>query len=103
MSVHDELELLVEGGLPPLDALAAATSGPAEFLGLADSLGTVEPGRSADLVILDADPIADIRNTRRIHAVVRGGRYFGPEERERLLAAARAEAARAVPSPPAQQ
>lgn len=102
-SLHDELALLVEGGLTPLEALAAATSGPAEFLGLADSLGTIEPGRSADLVILDADPLADIRNTRRIHAVVRGGRLIGPEERQRLLATARAEAARAVPSPPAQQ
>jgi imidazolonepropionase-like amidohydrolase len=102
-SLHDELELLVAGGLSPLDALAAATSGPAEFLGLSDSLGTVEPGRSADLVVLDASPLTDIRNTRRIHAVIRGGRYIGPEERERLLAAARAEAARAVPSPPAQQ
>lgn len=102
-SLHDELELLVEGGLSPMDALAAATSGPAEFLGLADSIGTVRPGRSADLVILEANPLADIRNTRRIHAVIRGGRYIGPAERQRLLAAARAEAARAVPSPPAQQ
>ncbi len=102
-SLHDELELLVQGGLSPLDALAAATSGPAEFLGLADSLGTVQAGRRADLVVLDANPITDIRNTRRIHAVIRGGRYIGPEDRQRLLAAARAAAARAVPSPPAQQ
>ncbi len=102
-SLHDELALLVEGGLSPLDALAAATIRPAEFLGLSDSLGTVEAGRVADLVILDADPLADIRNTRRIHAVVRGGRYIGPDERQRLLTTARAEAARAVPSPPALQ
>ena len=81
----------------------SATTGPAEFLGLSDSLGTVEPGKAADLVLLDADPVADIANIRRIHAVVRGGRYIGPEERERLLATARAEAARAVPSPPANQ
>ena len=102
-SLHDELELLVEGGLSPLDALAAATIGPAEFLGLADSLGTVQAGRGADLVILDANPLTDIRNTRRIHAVVRGGRYIGPEDRQWLLDAARAAAAGAVPSPPAQQ
>ena len=102
-SLHDELELLVEGGLSPVDALAAATVRPAEFLGISDSLGTVEPGRGADLVILDANPLLDIRNIRRVHAVVRGGRYIGPEERQRLLATARREAARAVPSPPAQQ
>ena len=102
-SLHDELELLVEGGLSPFDALAAATIRPAEYLGLSDSLGTVEPGRGADLVILDANPLLDIRNIRRVHAVVRGGRYIGPEERQRLLATARREAARAVPSPPAQQ
>jgi hypothetical protein len=102
-SLHDELGMLVEGGMSPAAALATATSAPAEYLGLSDSLGTVEPGKLADLVLLDADPLVDIANTRRIHAVVRGGRYIGPEDRERLLATARAEAARAVPSPPANQ
>lgn len=102
-SLHDELGMLVESGLSPAAALASATSGPADYLGLSDSLGTVEPGQIADLVLLDADPLADIANTRRIHAVIRGGRYIGPEDRERLLATARAEAARAVPSPPAHQ
>jgi hypothetical protein len=102
-SLHDELQLLVDGGLSPIEALRTATTAPAEFLGLSDSLGTVEVGKAADLVILDADPLSDIANIRRIHAVVRGGRYIGPDERERLLATARAEAARAVPSPPANQ
>ena len=102
-SLHDELAMMVDGGMSPAAALAAATSGPAEYLGLLDSLGTVETGKVADLVLLDADPLADIANTRRIHAVIRGGRYIGPEDRARLLATARAEAARAVPSPPANQ
>lgn len=102
-SLHDELELLVESGLSPRAALHAATAGPAEFLGMSDSAGTVAPGKVADLVILDADPLADITNVRRIHAVVRGGRYIGPEDRARLLSLARTEAARAVPSPPARQ
>ena len=102
-SLHDELAMMVDGGMSPPAALATATSGPADYLGLSDSLGTVEPGKVADLVLLEADPLADIANTRRIHAVIRGGRYIGPEDRERLLATARAEAARAVPSPPANQ
>ena len=102
-SLHDELEMLVEGGLSPLDAVRAATVRPAEFLGLSDSLGTIEPGKSADLVVLDADPLADITNIRRVYAVIRGGRYIGPADRDRLLGTARAEARRAIPSPPAHQ
>jgi hypothetical protein len=102
-SLHDELEMLVAGGLSTLEALEAATSGPAEFLGLSDSLGSIEAGKAADLVVLDANPLADIANVRRVHAVVRGGRYLGPADLERLLATARAEAARATPSPPARQ
>jgi hypothetical protein len=102
-SLHDELELLVEAGLTPAAALAAATTGPAEYLGLRDSLGTIEPGRAADLVILDADPLADIRNIRRVHAVVSRGRLIDQAARAALLDSARARAARAVPSPPAAQ
>ncbi|HYR06185.1 MAG TPA: amidohydrolase family protein, partial [Longimicrobium sp.] len=64
--LHDELALLVEAGLTPLQALRAATLGPARYLGAADSMGTVAAGRVADLVLLDADPLHDIRNTRRI-------------------------------------
>lgn len=71
-SLHRELELLVGAGLPPDDAIRAATSNAAALIG-ADSLGAVATGKVADLVILDADPRADITNTRRIHAVVLGG------------------------------
>lgn len=73
-SLHQELELLVESGLTPMEALQAATSKAAEFLGLAKSLGTVQKGKWADMVLLDANPLEDIRNTRRIAAVVSRGR-----------------------------
>jgi imidazolonepropionase-like amidohydrolase len=82
-SLHDELAFLVEAGLPPLEALKAATVGPARFLGLEG--GTVEPGKIADLVLLDADPLADIRNTRRIAGVIVNGRWLGPEELKAML------------------
>jgi hypothetical protein len=92
-SLHDELALLVSAvGMTPLEALQAATVRPARFLGLADSLGTVEVGKVADLVLLDADPLADIRNTRRIHAVVTNGRLLDRAALARLLADAEAAA-----------
>ena len=83
--LHEELRLLVRGGFSPLEALRAATSGPAEFLGMADSSGAVAPGMLADLVLLDADPLTDIANTARIAAVMADGRLFAGAERERLL------------------
>ncbi|MBL8234060.1 MAG: amidohydrolase family protein [Bryobacterales bacterium] len=73
-SLHQELELLVSAGLTPMEALQAATSKPAQFLGLSKQLGTVQKGRLADLVLLDANPLEDIRNTRRIAAVISRGR-----------------------------
>ncbi len=68
-----ELELLVEAGLTPMEALQSATVNPARFLGASDSLGTVAPGKVADLVLLQADPLADIRNVSRVQLVVREG------------------------------
>jgi imidazolonepropionase-like amidohydrolase len=82
-SLHDELAFLVEAGLSPLEALETATVGPARFLGLEG--GTIEAGKTADLVLLDADPLADIRNTRRIAGVVVNGRWLGPEELKAML------------------
>jgi predicted amidohydrolase YtcJ len=74
-SLHDELALLVdEAGFTPAEAIEAATSVPARFFGMQDSLGTVAPNRIADLVLLDADPTEDIRNTRRIALVIVRGR-----------------------------
>lgn len=92
-SLHDELELLVEAGLSPAAALRAATLGPAEFLGAADSLGTVEAGQIADLVLLDANPLEEIGNTREIAAVVANGRYLDRAALDSLLAHAEALAA----------
>ena len=72
-TLHEELRLFVAAGLTPYDALVAATRTPAERLGLAARTGTIAPGKEADLVLLDADPLADIRATERIGGVwVRG-------------------------------
>ena len=87
-SLHDELALLVQAGLTPLEALQAATVKPAEFLGRSSSLGTVEKGKIADLVLLEANPLEDISNTQRISAVVVNGRYLPKEALQRMLAEA---------------
>jgi hypothetical protein len=84
-SLHDELALLVRSGLTPLEALRAATYNPAEYFGSLDSLGTVAQGKIADLVLLDADPLVDIRNTRRISVVIANGRVFDSAARASLL------------------
>ena len=73
-SLHKELELLVESGLTPLQALRAATITPAEFFNLEDKMGTVEVGKFADLVILNNNPLNDIKHTQDIHAVILKGR-----------------------------
>lgn len=74
--VHEELRLLVDAGLSPLAALQAATRNPARALGWDAVTGTVEVGKEADLLLLDANPLMDITNTKRIHAVVRAGRVI---------------------------
>ncbi len=78
-SLHQELELLVAAGLTPAQALRSATLDAAKYVGAA-SLGSVDVGNAADLVILDADPLEDIRNTRKISGVVLGGRYLIPRK-----------------------
>lgn len=84
-ALHRELALLVEAGLSPYEALRAGTIAPAEFLGL--DTGAVEVGREADLVLLDASPLDDIANTRRIHGVmVRGSWYPAGTLQQRLEA-----------------
>jgi imidazolonepropionase-like amidohydrolase len=83
-SLHDELALLVDAGFTPSEALRAATWNPALFLGLSDSLGTIEAGKTASMVLLEANPVQDIRNTERIVAVISEGRYLHREELERL-------------------
>ncbi len=75
-ALHDEMELLLECGLSAAEALRAATIGPAEFLGLGERYGSVAVGKRADLVLLEANPLEQIGNTRRINAVILGGRLF---------------------------
>ena len=77
-SLHRELELLVRAGLSPMEAIVAATRRPAERLGKRDVFGTIAPGRAADLLLLAADPLADIRNIRRIERVIAGGIVHEP-------------------------
>ena len=94
-SLHDELGLLVRSGLTPTEALRTATLNPAIFLGVTDSLGTVARGKVADLVLLDANPLTDIGNTKRIRAVIQGGRLLDRKALDAMLAQAKARAAAA--------
>lgn len=85
-SLHEELRLWVtEAGLPPKAALWSATVGPARFLGMETTLGSIARGKIADMVLLEADPLADIANTRRIFAVVQAGRLFDRAALDALL------------------
>ena len=84
-SLHDELALMVEGGLAPLEALQTATLNPARFLGKLDDLGTIEKRKLADLVILDANPLEDIHNTTKINAVIAQGKLFDRADLDRLM------------------
>ena len=94
-SLHEELQLLVESGMSPQAALRAATLAPASFLGIAEEAGSVAVGKRADLVVLDADPLRDIRNTQRIHAVLLDGRLLRRPALDALLV----EAAKAGDAP----
>ena len=86
--LHEEMTLLARGGMAPFDVLRAATFEPARYFGMLDSAGTVGVGKLADLVLLDANPLVDVGNTRRIAAVIANGRLFAGADRERLLRAA---------------
>jgi hypothetical protein len=83
--LHDELELLVKSGLTPMQALQTATLNPARFFGVQNQMGTIGIGKAADLVLLDADPLLDIRNTQSIRAVVLRGRFFGRADLDEML------------------
>jgi len=91
-SVHHEMELLVRAGLTPLEALQAATRNPAIFLGEEKLAGTIEVGKIANLVLLEASPLEDIRNTKRINAVILKGRYLSNQKLQTLLDQAEAAA-----------
>ena len=84
-SLHDELGLLVEAGLTPREALRTATSNPAKCLNLTQAHGTIEKGKTADLLLLEADPLADIANTRKIAAVIAAGKVFSKSALDEML------------------
>jgi imidazolonepropionase-like amidohydrolase len=90
-ATHRELAEYVAAGLTPYQALRTGTVNIATHLGEAGRSGVVRPGARADLILLDANPLADIGNTMRIHGVVVQGRWIGPEERQRLLDALRTD------------
>lgn len=93
-TLHDELVALVDAGLTPLQALRAATLNPANILRSESDFGSVTPGKLADLVLLDANPLEDIHNTQRIAAVVVGGKLFSRGDLDGLLRAGEEMASR---------
>lgn len=93
-ALHQELALLVDAGLSPAAALRAATWNPAEFLHVSQDYGAIEPGKVADLVVLDANPLIAIANTRRIHAVVRRGHLIEADALRAMLEGVRTEVAK---------
>ena len=90
--VHDELVAMVSGGMTPAAALQTATVNPARYLGREMTIGTVAAGKSADLVLLDANPLENIANLRRIRAVIAAGRFFDRSALDQLLAQVKAAA-----------
>jgi imidazolonepropionase-like amidohydrolase len=84
--LHDELALFVQAGLSPFDALKTATLNPAKFMRREKDLGTIERGKLADLILLDANPLEDIKNTKRIAAVMVNGKYLTKEVLEKMMA-----------------
>jgi imidazolonepropionase-like amidohydrolase len=85
-SLHDELANFVEAGFTPMEALQTATSNPAKFLGIESSFGSIETGKTADLVLLSANPLDDIRNTQKINCVLANGRLFDRAALDHILA-----------------
>jgi imidazolonepropionase-like amidohydrolase len=92
-SVHEELAWLVKAGLTPMEAIVAGTRNGAEAVGRLRDLGTIEEGKLADLVLLDANPLAEIANTQKIATVIANGRLFRREALDRLLAQVAKDAA----------
>ncbi len=85
-SLHEELQRFVAAGFTPLEALQTATLNPAKFLGMEDRLGTIEAGKLADMVLLDANPLEDVSNTQKIAAVIVNGRYLSRSELDKMFA-----------------
>jgi imidazolonepropionase-like amidohydrolase len=99
-SFHQELAEFVRAGFSPMEAIEAATRGAAQFLGREKDFGTVETGRAADLVLLSANPVDNIANTRKVWAVIRNGSYYDRASLDTLLERAKVAAAAAVDEKP---
>jgi imidazolonepropionase-like amidohydrolase len=82
LAVHTELRLMVESGIPPMQALVAATRNAAEYIGQGASLGTLEAGKIADILIVEGNPLEDINATNKVWQVIKGGNVI---DREHLL------------------
>ncbi len=97
-SLHDELELLVQSGFTPFEALRSATFYPAMFFTQLNNYGVIETTRRADLVLLDDNPLTDIRNARKISGVIMDGRYYSRKDLDTMLAQAESVAGTEIPS-----
>lgn len=86
LGLHDELQELVKAGLSPMEALETATINPASYFGLLADYGSIATGKVADMVLLDANPVEDISNTRRIDTVIFNGNVYTREELDQWLA-----------------
>jgi imidazolonepropionase-like amidohydrolase len=75
-SLHHELEILVEAGIPPLEVIKIATRNGAQALGIEEDVGTIEPGKQADMIVLSENPLDDISNTKKIEAVINNGQLI---------------------------
>jgi imidazolonepropionase-like amidohydrolase len=84
-SLHREIEIYVDAGFTPMEAIQAATLVPARAMGLERETGTVQAGKRADLIIVDGDPLADIRNLRRVVTVVQAGRAYDTSKLWRMV------------------
>jgi imidazolonepropionase-like amidohydrolase len=87
--LHQELALLVQAGLSPMQALQAATKSPAEFLGKSKTQGTIEVGKSADLLLLDGNPLENVHNVQQIRTLILHGQLLDRAALDGLLSSAR--------------
>lgn len=99
-SLHEELQRFVAAGFTPLESLQTATLNPAQFFGLQEQLGTIEKGKIADLVFLDANPLDDIRNTQKVGGVILNGRFLSRADLQRILQQVEEAAKKEPPSAP---
>jgi imidazolonepropionase-like amidohydrolase len=91
-SLHDELSLMVKGGMPILDALRTATINPAKFMNKADDFGSVEVGKIASLILLNKNPLEDIENSTSIETVIIRGKVYNRKALDLMLEKAKSNA-----------